>query len=1226
MSTTAADLVKLLFQRGPLLARLVTAPTDVPTLTEEVSVSRSTVNRTLAAFEEWGLITTDADQLTPTQVAQVVITAYDDFEADVTGMVAHEVGDTPLWRTAGERTDALALVAERLDFLEYAQTSRDKRTLIAELPYARSTVDRVIRELEVAGFIQRKAAGYTTTPIGQRITVRYRTLLGTLSVILAARDLLAHLPADRALPPALFTTATIERTDPTIPYHLLTGVRDRLDTADHIRLVLSSLPNPQLLDVCHHRVVRQGATLELVADPSLTKTLTNELPGPLAEMVAATGGTVSVSVADTPPFGLVLATTEETTTVSVIIYGDRGTILGAIHTETTTAVQWAEECYSRAHRESRAVTDTLSDLTPVERASTTIGPSAGSDTDQVALETDGVVKLTPEYFAQRAPAPPVTGWRTGFDLVDIHAGYAIDRETEHDGTRHNLTTDLTARLTEGENLAVLGPPGSGKSTVCKSVACRWYEQGLGPVFYRESGRGTTLDSPAVLEGHLRTANGHALVVIEDAVRAEANAVFRLMKAFRGTETVTFLLDAREGEWADPDAFPIDANLDAYRTDAIETVAMPPLGEHDCERIVEHFQATTDQDVDVSTSYLLHGGDIGADDDTQTRASTSQPAELLLMLHRLTLRVDPLAGGDTRIPTTLTEDVHQTYAALRTDGDVVLNVGVIVNLLNAAGLDVEPALVYALAETDETVREIRATLESLEGHLIFRREAGSDDPSYRMVHEAWSELFLEHLLDIAGSPAASQRFGRCVSALLALADDTAQRERSAGAVRDIASVIDRIAAAPTEWADATTDSVFQLGLGRPGLARLFGTNDLSPIELPDACSPGMVPRCAVRRGRMYYEGGNYDQAERDFTDTIQRVETADASETAQLQRVKARSQKNVGAVAYRRGNLDTAVGFYTRARASYRDLSDRRGEADCYNNLGIISCARGNLDRAVAYYERSLIIAQDIDAPDYKQASYLNNLGHVALLRGDFDRAKIYLNRSLSLSYNINDSINMVSALHNLGVITQKRGDLTQAENYHNQTITISQDIGRRLGKREGLSGLGAIDIERGDLDQAAAHIQRSLDIDRAIGANRCKAMDQCYLGGIARKRCDYETAETHLTDALRLSREGNYRSEEAQTLVALGELARDRKRPERARERFSDAVEIYRDMGAVRDVIESLERLAEICEVLDEEETALTHYETAVDLVEATEFIEPHESLSDRCTTLTAQLDSDSHG
>lgn len=69
MSPTAADLVTLLHHRGPVLTQIVAAPTDPATLTEEVAVSRATVDRALASFKQWDLID-DADRLEPTLFAR----------------------------------------------------------------------------------------------------------------------------------------------------------------------------------------------------------------------------------------------------------------------------------------------------------------------------------------------------------------------------------------------------------------------------------------------------------------------------------------------------------------------------------------------------------------------------------------------------------------------------------------------------------------------------------------------------------------------------------------------------------------------------------------------------------------------------------------------------------------------------------------------------------------------------------------------------------------------------------------------------------------------------------------------------------------------------------------------------------------------------------------------------------------------------------------------------
>lgn len=464
MSHTATDLVTLLHQRRPVLRQLVAAPTDPATLTTAVPVSRSTVDRALATFEEWGLIAPDADRLEPTLFARLVLTVYDNFEADVETMVAQEqrTGAAPLWSTASERADALELVASRLDLLEFARAPRDKRTLVAELPYAYSTVDWAVRELEGVGLIQRTAAGYMSTSIGKQIVGRYRTLLATLAELLAARDLLAHLSADCPLPPAVFVKATIERADETTPYRLIAGVRDRLDTADQVRLLLPALPTPQLLDVCHHRVVRHGTTLELVTNPALADTLTTDFPGPLTEMTAASGGAITAYVTDLPSFGVLLTDSAASPTVSILVY-DQQTVYGAIHPETETAHTWVEAYYERIRDTATEITTDLQE-DAATAATTPVALTEVPDAARVEREAEGFVQLTPDYFAERTPAPPATAWRAGFDLIDVHAGYAIDREIDGDSddTRQNLIDALIERLRTGTDHALLGAPGSGK--------------------------------------------------------------------------------------------------------------------------------------------------------------------------------------------------------------------------------------------------------------------------------------------------------------------------------------------------------------------------------------------------------------------------------------------------------------------------------------------------------------------------------------------------------------------------------------------------------------------------------------------------------------------------------------------------------------------------------------------------------------------------------------------
>lgn len=1216
--TTAEEVIAVLLRRAEMITGLLEAPTEKRDLVDALDSSRSTVDRGIQELEELDLIEPRPDGVAPTLTAHLLVTIYNAFEERIATAAAQTADDEQVWTTAEERREVLRLVAERFELLDSTRTMpRDKRTLGTELDLSRSTVDRAIRDLEVAGLVHRTSDGYTTTTIGQQAAEQYHATVATVTAILAAQDILQVLPAQCAITPALLDGSETERVDETTPYRLSAAVRDRLETADRLRVVLPVLAAPQLLDLCHRRIVQDGTPVELVIDPALFETLTTEFPGPLSEMAATDAFTAFVG--DVPPFGLLLADTDTGTTVAVMAHVDQRSVYGALHNDTAAAIRWAEERYDHIQADATERTAELRDTAPADPGRVRL--SAATDLERVVREAEGFVQLTAEYFAHRTPAPPATGWRTGFDLIDVHAGYAIDREDERNGTRYNLTDDLVERLGEGTDHAILGPPGSGKSTVCKAVACQWYEQGNGTVFYRESGTGTTFSSPTILSAHLRAAaaEGHALVVVEDAVRAEANAVFRLMTAFRGNQNVTFLLDAREGEWDDPTAFPTDARLDAYRTEAVEKVSMPTLDEPEAERLLRQFEELTGHEFDMTASQLLHG--IGPETiDTQGQA-TDHSDKLLLLLHRLTLSADPLAGDDAKTPTTLVEEVQRTYADLSDAGDLALDVGILVNLLNAAGIGVYPDLVYALA--DDGFSEVRNALSALEGRLIFERGEGTVTAPYRTVHEEWSGLFLDHLLDAEGDHAASQRFGRCVTVLLTLADDAVRRERISATFADDAPAIDQIAAAPGEWADTIVERVFHHGLERPGLALLFGTADDPSIQLPQACSPELAPRCAVWRGDIYRQSGDLDQAEQEFKAVAGLVDEDDAIAPDTATGLNARNLNGRVWIARRRGDLDTARELCAQALDSFREIGDKEGEADCYNNFGTVAHTRNNLDRADVYYERALNSYREIDAPQEKRADMRYNLGGIAILRGDFNRAETYLERALDGYREIDTRVKTVNTFISLGELAQLRGELDRAEERLKRSLALARDISYRMGEATALLKLSAVYIDCDNLDRAVESVQQSLAICREIENKWGSAEGRWYLGTIARKQGEFETASEHLTEALTLCRQGGYQHEEANTLAEQGELAWAQDERGRASERFEDAVTVYREIGAIRDAIDALVRLAEVDEAAGNIDAAVDHCETATQLVQEADFelAEKHAVLDDRHAQLMTQTE-----
>jgi tetratricopeptide (TPR) repeat protein/predicted transcriptional regulator len=832
------------------------------------------------------------------------------------------------------------------------------------------------------------------------------------------------------------------------------------------------------------------------------------------------------------------------------------------------------------------------------------------DPSVLAVEANGFVRLSREYFERREPQPPAVCWRTGLDLVEVHAGYAIDREFTRDGRRENLTDHLVNRLRQGTDQVVVGPPGSGKSTACKAVACRWYENDYGPVFYRESGRGDAFDSRPALGRRLRQVDGQALVVIEDAVRAEANEVFTLMAEFGGSSTVTFLLDAREEEWQQPDEFPIDAGLEAYRRETVETVVMPRLDRTECRRLVRRFEDTVGATVESRVEELLEG----IERESETTAEGASPGRMLLLLHRLSSYADPLASYDSRTPTTLAEDVQRTYELLReSEDELALDVGVTVALLNACGVGVYPDLVHALA-ADGGHDAVRDALSTLEGRVLFGADRTDGDAGrYRSIHESWSRLFLEHLLTATPEREARRRFGRCVSALLSLADDARLRERIDWEFEGEATYVNEITVAPDEWADEFLRRVFTLGREYPGIAPLFGKSEYSHIELPAACSAEAPIRCTEWRGEMYRRAGQYDRATREFERLADLANEADVLDAERTSAKVALSLTKRGEIEMHRGDLEEADASLTRGLERYRDLGDERGAAASLLRLGVLAWTRGDVPTAEERISRSLDTYRDL-GDRRGESECLGNLAVIAIRAGDLESAREYATRSLEVRRALGARLGEADSLRLLGRIAFERGAFETAEERANRSFEIARDVGAGRTEANALMLLGEISRERGATAEATEYLERSLEIWQDLGVDHGRADCLRTLGNVAREQGSLDEAEDALRRSLELVREVGDRREEAETLVDLGELARETGDPGLARERFETASEVYRDVGAERDALHTLERLVDVCESSGETERAVQHCEAAVDLARRV-------GLADERTTFETTLD-----
>jgi tetratricopeptide (TPR) repeat protein/predicted transcriptional regulator len=1089
-------------------------------------------------------------------------------------------------------------VAHRVEFLELLGEAGPMapRDVVDAVEYSRPTVTRVLRELREADLVEQGTNGYSPTLAGQLAAEEYRRHETASDAIRSADDLLAPIPAEHAPPVDVLVGADVISTETAVPVRALETVTRRVQEAESVRAYLPTLVDTHFLRVWHRAVV--GATVESegLFDPDLLTVLKGQYPHLLAEMAAADG--FAAFAASGPPYGIILTSTDEGTTAAVVVYEDETAMTGLFANDSTAAIEWARSELYRLGSDATVVTGDLAALNPTiadglgrapgTRTAADRSSASGSATPPgtavdnplpIDLETEGFVRLSDDYLDTHGQASPEISWRTGFTLAEVYADHHLDRQ---DAEGRSVTERLLESLRDGVDIVVLGPPGAGKSTICMAVACEWYDRRLGPVLYRERSSGDGFDSAPLLEAYLRRTDDHALVVVEDSVRDEANAIFDVMQALDADPTVTVLLDARTHEWHNHGTFDIDARRDAYRRRVVEERTVPALDERECERFVAHFADLVGTDLDVSGAELFAMVDEGT---PETREDGLPAGQALVVQHYLARRYDPVEDIDPAAATALDEAVRGTYRSLAdAETPLATDLAVLVALLTAAGIPVAPEYLYAVTGEDEYDEgAVEAAISLLEGRFLFEPdEPQPRSTTYRTRHETWAVRFLGAVLDLESTEGARSRFGQVVSRLLSLADDTDRRTRIQRQLAGRTPHIHRIEADPGGWADELVERLFGVGRTDASLAPLFGETADGTITLPEACSAWTRLQQSYWRGKMNRTHGDFARAEREYRtlgDLARSLELRDEEDeepaapdftssqairgdapTAHRTRWRATSRTNLGLIAVERGELEAAEEHHEEALALFREIGDREGEARCLKHLGRAAFYASDYDRAREWFEDGLATAREVDAR-LVEFGCLMDVGAVAVRQSDFEGARESFERCLALAHDLGERREEAQVLNNLGVVATYGGAFDEGREYWEGSLAIRRELGDRQGEADSVDNIGLVARRRGDHDRAREFHEEALAIRHDVGYRSGQATSLVNLGTVALKEGSLERAEDRFEAALDIFEDIGETKGIAEVRLGQGRLALARESVDEARDRASTALESFEELG-----------------------------------------------------------------
>lgn len=252
--------------------------------------------------------------------------------------------------------DAVTLVEQRYELLHaLAETPRSKPELVELTSYARSTVDRAIRELEDAELVERDGADYCATPAAERMVAAYAEFREAAELYYEARDAVAGVSCENPLPPAVLDGADVLEPSPASPDAATIELFDRLEGADDLRTACSCL-----LDVydryVHELVVDHGVEIDAVFTPSVIEVIESDY-AERWQIIVDTGLVRAYEHASLPDYELSVARgvdhARDGVEIYLTVYTDEGEYV--IANDAPDAVEWASQTLAELVDEAEQV-------------------------------------------------------------------------------------------------------------------------------------------------------------------------------------------------------------------------------------------------------------------------------------------------------------------------------------------------------------------------------------------------------------------------------------------------------------------------------------------------------------------------------------------------------------------------------------------------------------------------------------------------------------------------------------------------------------------------------------------------------------------------------------------------------------------------------------------------------------------------------------------------------
>ena len=194
------------------------------------------------------------------------------------------------------------------------------------------------------------------------------------------------------------------------------------------------------------------------------------------------------------------------------------------------------------------------------------------------------------------------------------------------------------------------------------------------------------------------------------------------------------------------------------------------------------------------------------------------------------------------------------------------------------------------------------------------------------------------------------------------------------------------------------------------------------------------------------------------------------------RMEADALFEVGWIYGDTGQYQKALDSYARARILYKELGNLKSEANVISNTAWIYGQLGDEQKALETYDRAAETYKKIGDP-----VLISNIGSTYAKLGDYKRALNAHWQVLEMRRSSNDRAGLAITFSNIGNCYDHLGDKSKAIEYYNEAVALRSELRNDFYTATTLNHLGVVYRGLGDTEKALNYFNEALTLRRVVG-------------------------------------------------------------------------------------------------------------------------------------------------